>query len=274
MAKKETELAPLTEEQLAFLNESYPVSNDSQRLSLPKFGMLAKDIVEETGTGKNKKINVLQAAGAFYTERDNGEKSEDGKSIWTKDYIDGETVDVQIIYHRYQLRFFDKGLEKFISSPIYDTDTQIIPLYLDKRVIANGTEKELQNLPIYQTKTAKGKPSSSLKKMTILYVVYKGDLYQFGLSTSSGWEFSSFKKKVNPSTVVTTLSSTEETFGSNVFHKTLFDVARPISSDEFDTIRESVETIKTQVQSDAQFLLASGDAGKSEIVAEEIYKNM
>lgn len=274
MSKKEqeTELVPLSEEQLAFLNQSYPASDDNQRLSLPKFGMLAKDLVEETGTGKNKKIQVIQASGTFFTERDNGEKDEAGKSVWTKDYIDGETVDVQIVYHRYQLRFFDQSLGKFISTPIYDNPEQILPLYLDKKVIKQGTEKELQAL--YPKLTAKGKPSSDLKKLTILYVVYKGEMYQFGLSTSSGWEFSNYKKKVNPSTVITTLSSTEETFGVNTFRKTLFDIARPISADEFDTVRESVEQIKTQVQSDAQFLLASGDTSKDEIDAEDVYKNM
>jgi hypothetical protein len=274
MAKKETnkEVAVLSEEQLAFLNESYPVSTDSSRLSLPKFGMLAKDIVEETGTGKNKKIDVIQASGTFFTEKDEGETNEEGKKVWTKNFLDGETIDVQIVYHRYQLRYFDKGLEKFISSPIYDTDDQKLPLYLDKRVIATGTEKELQAL--YPAKTAKGKPTSNLKKMTILYVIYEGELYQFGLSVSSGWEFSGYKRKVNPSTVITTLSSTEETFGVNTFRKTLFDVARPINPKEFEMVKESVTTVKEQVESDAQFLLTTGEASKDEINAEEVYKNM
>lgn len=272
MSKKENELVPLSEEQLAFLNESYPASDDSQRLSLPKFGMLAKDLVEEIGTGKNKKINVIQASGTFYTERDNGEKNKEGKSVWTNDYIDSETVEVQVIYHRYQLRYFDKSLNKFISTPIYDNPDQILPLYLDKKIIKTGTEKELQAL--YPKLTAKGKPSSDLKKLTILYVVYKGELYQFGLSTSSGWEFSNYKKKVNPSTVITTLSSTEETFGVNTFRKTLFDVARPISADEFTAVKDGVEAIKTQVAVDSQFLLGSATQAQDEIDSEEAYKAM
>lgn len=263
----------LNEQQLAILNQNYPVSEDSARLSLPKFGMLAKDITEETGTGKNKKINLLQAAGTFYTEMDKGETDpETGKSIWTKDFIEGETVEVVVVYHRYQLRLYDKSLKKFISSPIYDNADQVLPLYLDKQVIKRGTEKELQAL--YPKLTQKGKPSSDLQKLTVLYVLYKGELYQFSLSTSSGWEFSSYKKKVNPSTVITTLSSTQETSGSNTYNKVMFNVARPISEDEFETVVEKQSTVRQQAEVDARFLLASPDTSRDEITQEDIYEKL
>ena len=81
MTTKKQELVPLTEEQLAVLNESFPVGDEQSRLLLPRFGMLAKDITEETGTGKNKKITVLQSAGTFYTETDKGEVDEKGKKV-------------------------------------------------------------------------------------------------------------------------------------------------------------------------------------------------
>lgn len=270
MSKKEQELAPLSEEQLALLNQSFPVSEESNRLSLPKFGMLSKDITEETGTGKNKQIKVIQAAGTFYTEKDLGETNAEGKKVWTKTFIDGETVDLQIVYYRHQLRMYDSSLEKFISTPVYDTPDQVLPLYLDKQVIKRGTEKELQAL--YPKLTLKGKPSSKLDKKTILYCIYEGELYQFELSVSSGWEFSTYKKKVNPSTVITTLSSTEEQAGSNVYRKINFNIARPISSEEFDPVKEAVEAIRTQVESDSRFLLA-GPTAQDEIDAEEMLKN-
>ena len=272
MAKKETEVATLSPEQLAELNASFPVGEESSRLSLPKFGMLSKDITEETGTGKNKQIKVIQAAGTFYTEKDLGEVNpETGKKQWTKTFIDGETVDLQIVYFRHQLRMYDSSLAKFISTPVYDTPDQVLPLYLDKQVIKRGTEKELQAL--YPKLTLKGKPSSKLDKKTILYCIYEGELYQFELSVSSGWEFSSYKKKVNPSTVVTTLSSTEEQAGSNVYRKINFNIARPISSEEFDMVKESQGTVMQQAEADSRFLLA-GPTQAEEIDAEEVYKNM
>lgn len=266
---KNKEVTVLSQEELAVLDESYPVSEGSSRLSLPKFGMLAKDVTKETGTGKNKKIEVIQASGTFYTEKDEGETNEEGKNVWTKNYLDGETLDVQVVYHRYQLRFYDKGLEKFISSPIYDTADQVLPLFLDKREIARGTEKELQAL--YPAKTAKGKPTSDLKKMTILYVIYEGEMHQFNLSVSSGWEFGKYKDKRNPSKFITTLSSTEETFGVNTFRKTLFNVARPLATqEELEEVKSFQDTVKTVVESDSRFLLASPE----EKSVEEEYDKM
>lgn len=266
------EITPLSEEQLAILNNSFPVGEESQRLSLPKFGMLSKDITEETGTGKNKKIDLIQAAGTFYTEKDLGETNAEGKKTWTKTFIDGETVDVQIVYFRHQLRMYDSSLEKFISTPVYDNADQVLPLYLDKQVIKRGTEKELQAL--YPKLTLKGKPGSKLDKKTILYVIYQNELYQFELSVSSGWEFSGYKRKVNPATVVTTLSSTEEQAGSNVYRKINFNIARPITSLEFDPVNEAVGIIKSQAENDSKFLLGSGETVKEEIDNEEVYKNL
>lgn len=246
----------LTEQQLAVLNNSYPVSEESNRLMLPRFGMLAKDIIEESGTGKNKKIKVVNAAGEFFTEQDKGETNEEGKKIWTKEFIEDETVDVVIVYHRYQLRKYDSSLEKFISSPIYDNAEQVIPLYLDKQIIKRGTEAELQKL--YPALTQKGKPTSDLKKEVILYVVYNGELHQLNLSQSSKWEFMTYKRKVNPSTVLTTLSSIEETFGTNTYRKMMFNIKRPITSEEFDAVAENQSKVKETAESDSKFLLASG----------------
>ncbi len=270
MTKKEISLA-LTPEQLEVLNGSYPVSEESGKLLLPRLGMLSKDVTSESGTGKNKKITIEQVGGTFYTETDKGETNAEGKKIWTKEYIDGETLDVNIIFHRYQLRKFDASLEKFISSPIYDNADQVIPLFLDKQQIKKGTEKELQNL--YPALTAKGRTSSDLKKEVILYVVYEGTLYQLNLSQSSKWEFMSYKKQVNPSTVITTLSSTEETFGTNTYRKMMFNIKRPITSEEFDLVNENQSTVKSQVENDSRFLLQSGENAVAEIEAEKVFES-
>lgn len=252
----------LTETQLATLNELYPVSDESNRLTLPRFGMLSKDIVKEEGTGKKKKIEVVQAAGTFFTESDEGEINEDGKKVWTKRFIEGEEVDVQIIYHRRQLRKFDSSLEKFISSPIFDNGEQQICLYLDKQVIKRGTQKELQAL--YPALTQKGKPTSDLKEEVILYVIYEGVLYQANISQSSKWEFKSYSKTVNPSAVITTLSSKEETFGKNTYRKIIFTKKRMINNEEFQPVSENQKIIKEQVESDSKFYLQSGETSKAE----------
>lgn len=247
----------ITEEQLAVLNESYPVSEPS-RVQLPRFGMLSKDITETLGTGKTKKIKVINAAGEFFTESDEGEVDEDGKKVWTKKFIEGDTVDVQIVYHRRQLRMYDSSLEKFYSTPIFDNGDQVIPLYLDKQVVKKGTQKELQAM--WPALTQKGKPSSKLKEDTILFIVYEGVLYQCGLSQSSKWEFKTYAKSVNPSTVITTLGSVEETFGENTYRKMTFTNKRLIDQDEFELVNENQTVLKDQVESDKKFYLASGNS--------------
>jgi hypothetical protein len=131
MAKKTNELSA---EQLAILDQGFPVANEnSNSLILPRLGMLSKDITEETGTGKLKKIKVIEAAGTFFTERDMDEVDEEtGKKKWTREYIDGSEIDAIIVFHRRQLRMYDSSLEKFYSTPIFDTADQVVPLYLDK----------------------------------------------------------------------------------------------------------------------------------------------
>ena len=259
----------LTEAQLAILNSSYPVSEDSStRLILPRFGILSKDIVETTGTGKNKKVKIIEAAGTFYTERDLGETNEEGKKVWTKEFIAGETVDVTIVYHRRQLRKYDDSLGKFISSPIFDNATQPICLFLDKQIIKRGTQAELQ--ACYPALTTKGKPTSDLKEETILYVVYKGEMYQMNISQSSKWEFKSYAKTCNPSAVVTTLGSIEDTFGSNTFRKLTFKNKRPIDADEFDTVVESQTKVKEVVASDEQYFLGGGADAKADAKMEAL----
>lgn len=107
--------------------------------------------------------------------------------------------------------------------------------------------------------TQKGKPTSDLKKYTIIYCLYKDETYQFNLGVSSGWAFSKYKTQVNPSAVVTTLGSSEETFGTNTYRKVTFTKGRMISPEEFNTVAENQTTLKQTVENDERFLLSSGE---------------
>ena len=248
-------------EDLAVLDNAYPVVEESNRLNLPRFGMLSKDIVEESGKGKNKTIKVIEAAGTFFVEKDNGEVDpKTGKKVWAKEFI-GDKADVIIAFERKQLRKFDSSLEKFISSPIYDNGEQIIPLYLDKQIIKRGTAKELQAL--YPKLTQKGKPSSDLKEETILYVIYSGELHQCTLTQSSKWAFKDYKKSLNPDNptkVLTSLGSVEETFGENTYSKMTFAKSRYITKDELDIVLESNSLLKEKAEADNKYFLANVNA--------------
>ena len=266
--KMKKEIKVLSPEELAVLDESYPMSEESNKLTLPRLGMLSKDIIEETGKGKAKVMKVIESAGTFYTESDEGEVNEKtGKKQWTKKFL-GEDIDGIISYERKQLRKYDSSLKKFISSPLYDSNDQVLPLYLDKQIIKKGTASELQAL--YPALTQKGKPTSDLKEETILFVIYEGQLYQMSLSQSSKWAFKDYKKGINPSKVVTKLSSTEETFGTNTYRKISFVDERYITQEELDLVNESQGTLKEKVESDAQYFLSQANGKDFDSEVKEI----
>lgn len=265
MAKKINEI---TEEQLAILGDAYPIIDDVSRQTFPRLGVIAEDITEETGTGKNKKIKVIQSAGTFYTEKDEGETDKDGKKKWTKNFLDAESIDAIIAYHRYQLKIYDKSLKKYISSPIYDRPEQILPLYLDRQVIKRGTEKELQSL--YPELTLKGKPTTGLKKQMVLYVIMNGEMYQMETNQSSQYSFKDYKKTVNIPAVVTSIGSTAELAGGTKYRKLNFKMKRAINSEEFETIVENQTLLKDQVENDNTRFLAAPKEDTSEKEMDEI----
>ena len=270
MAKKTKELS---EDQLATLNESYPVAVDENRLTLPRLGMLSKDITEETGKGKTKKIKVIEAAGSFFTESDEGEVNEEtGKKVWTKKFIEGDSIEVVIVYHRRQLRRYDQGLEKFYSTPIYDTSDQVIPLYLDGKVVKTGNQADLQAM--FPAVTAKGKATSDLKEECILYAIYEGELHQVNISQSSKWEFKTYSRNLNPSALVTEIGSVEAEFGSNVFHKMTFSNVRKINAEEFELVSDGQNSVKEEAENSAQYILESGKKNEDEAEAEKDYNNI
>ncbi len=263
----------LTSEELAVFESSFPVSDENNQLTLPRFGMRSKDLTEEKGTGKNKKITVVQAAGTFYTEKDLGETIEVGegknkkvKKVWTKEYLKDEDVDVIICFFRKQLKKFDSSLNKWISSSVFDTKDQVISLFLDKQVIKKGTQDFLQSC--YPALSQKGKKTSDLKEFTILFIVHNGELHQMELSQSSKWAFKDYKKTLDPSKVMTTLGSVEDTFGTNTFRKTTFTNKRNVTQDEWDIVQEFQTLLKEKVESDASYFLANAetkqiDSGKA-----------
>lgn len=245
-----TELSTtISAEQLAELKALNPQGDSFQRINVPRLGMLAKDLTEETGTGKSKKIDVIQPAGAFYIERET--TNEDGERVWEKEFIDGETIDVLVAFNRKQLSMWDDGAKVFTNSPIYDEDTQVIPLWEGGKEIAKATPKELQEM--YPALTAKGKPTSKLKEVKILYVIYKDEVYQMNLSQSSKYEFLTYVKGVHPSTVVTVIGSKEQTHGSNTYNVMTFKNAGTVNMEQYEAIKSTATMIKEAIEAEKAY---------------------
>jgi len=231
----------ISAEELAMLKDSYPVEQGLSRIMLPRLEFVSQD--QKEGKGKSMKVTV--EAGTFFTSNQSDEVDEDGKKVWEKDEI-GKEVKVIILYERKQLKFYDG--EGYVSSPIYDTDDQVIPLFKDKAEIDRGTPAELKARPQYQGKSAKGKDISKLEENKVLYVLYKDELYQLSIRGTSMYAFRDYKKTVTPNAVVTTLNSVPKENGSTAWNQITYTEDRIINGTELPLVMESIAKIKTAVE--------------------------
>lgn len=256
MAKKETALmVQASETQLAELAQAFPQEASFTRIQVPRLGMLATDKTQTDKVNGKKVINVIASAGTFFIEKESDEEvtREDGTKgkEWTKDYLDEENPEVIIVFQRKQLRYYDNKEEKFTSSPIFDRDDEIVPLFKDRKKVASGTVAELKAL--YPGFTKAGKPTSLLKEEKILYVIKDGELFQMNIGGSHLWSFQSYCKKVAPPTVVTMLGSTEEVKGDNEWNKMSFEPVRLINMGEYELVKEKLAEIISAIQSEKDY---------------------
>ena len=250
--KKTTALSTeVSSETLAALSADYPVEAGAQRIMLPRLGFVSQDKTEEVKdpkTGK-KKINIVTEAGTFFTEVESDETDSEGKKVWTRSEIGTEVKDVVIIFQRKQLRYFDSTTQEFTSSPVYDNDTEIVPLFCNKAQVHRGTPEELRKLPQFQV-TENGKTKTKLEDNRILYVLLDGIVYQMNLRGSSMWAFRSWARKVLPPSVLVTLNSESKTAGSNNWNQMTFTVQRKLTESEGQDILAKVQDIKATIQAE------------------------
>lgn len=241
MKKKEL-MTQATEQQLATLKEEYPKEQTFQRILLPRITFLSQDKTE----GKGKNLQVIGEAGTFHTEK----PGTDGE--WEKEEI-GKEIEVRIIYHRRQLRYWDAKNESYINSPIYDTDEDIVPLFQEKKEIDRGTQKELQAK--YPPK--EGRKTSALEDERALYVLYEGEMYQMSVKGASKWAFFSYVRKINPATVVTHITSEEKESGSVGWNQMLFTSLRGITGEEAQDTILCVHELKTAIAAEKAYYAAN-----------------
>lgn len=239
----------LSAEQMEMLENSYPVESTFNRILLPRLGMVSQDVTE----GKGKAMKVVTEAGTFFTELQTDEIDEDtGKKVWTKTEL-GTEIEGIILYERKQLRFYDSANENYTSSPIYDSEDQVVLLFCDKQEVARGTPAELKALPQFQGLTAKGKATSKLEENRILYVLMDEVVYQMTLRGSSMYSFLNYKKEVKPNTVVTKMGSEAKENGAIAWNQMTFEAVRAIASKEFDVVMGHITEITNAVKMEQAF---------------------
>lgn len=257
------EIAILDEHALAELKASFPVEAGFTRVFLPRLGMNSQDKFE----GKGKSAKLVKEAGQFFKEVQTDEVDEEGKKVWNKEDL-GTEIEGIILYQRKQLRMFDEATEKYTSSPIYDSEDDVVPLFCDKKEVAKGTPAELKAM--YKFLDKDGKEKSKLEDNRILYVLMNGDVYQMNLRGSSMYSWLTYARKVSPPTVVTAFGSEAKEKGSINWNQMTFTPKRGISPEELNVVMEKVSEIKQGIEAEKNYYSKNS---KDEIDAEQALKD-
>lgn len=250
MTKKEKSTALATvpsTEALAELRDAFPAEQGFTRIQLPRLGMFAQDQTE----GKGKAMKVTTEAGTFFTDKQTEEEDDDGKKIWEKEEI-GTEIEGIIFFQRKQLRSYDETTETYTSSPVYDTEDQVIPLFTNKAEVARGTPAELKARPEYQYEKD-GKIKSKLEDNRILYVLYEGEVYQMNLRGSSMYSYMTYARKVLPPSVLTVMSSEAKEKGSIAWNQMTFTEKRKLSAKEVEEVTEKLKEVQEGVKLEKDF---------------------
>jgi hypothetical protein len=255
-AKKEQGLTvPAPESALDLLRAEYPTEATFNRILLPRLGLVSQDVTE----GKGKNMKVVTEAGTFFIERPTEEKDEDGKAIWDREEIGTEAEGI-ILFQRKQLRYYDEDTEEYTSSPVYDNDDEVVPLFRDKKEVDRGTPKDLQAKFAYTDE--KGKSKTKLENNRILYVLYGDEVFQLNLRGTSMFSFFGYARKVTPNTVVTHFSSEGQEKGDIAWNRMEFEAVRQITKDEAETVLEKIKEIKAGIAAEKGFAATKSQADK------------
>lgn len=244
MAKKEV-MNIVDEETLALLAESYPLEVGINKISLPRINFWSQDKFE----GKGKSAKLVKEAGIFLLEKQGDEVDANGKKVWTVTQL-GTEIDAIILYERKQLRLYDEDTEQYTSSPIYDNDDEILPLWCDKKEVARATPGELKAK--YQFVDKEGKTQSKIEDNKVLYIEYEGEAYQMTLRGSSMYSFKKFSKATIPPAVLTNLSSIPRVRGTNSWNMITFTPKRNLTKEEAIDILNKVKDIKFAIAAEKQ----------------------
>lgn len=254
-----------SDDALAALKSEYPTEATFSRKVLPRLGMISQDVME----GKGKAMKVVTEAGTFFTEVETDEiDPETKKKIWEKEEL-GDEIEGIILYQRKQLRYYDEANETYESTPVYDDENDILPLFSNKKEIDRGTAAELQSRPRFAGLTAKGKPKSKLEDNRILYVLYKGDIYQFNVRGTSMYAYKQYcrdlaAQNLSPNTQMTTFNSEARENGSTRWNQTTFVSARTITKEEASDVIEKVREIKEGIAVEKAFYASKTAAGPTQ----------
>lgn len=252
MATKGKEVVTvLSDEQAAALLDLFPVEQSFVRVQLPRFGMVSQDKFE----GKGKLAKLVAEAGMFFTEHQGEELDPStGKKLWERVEL-GTQVEGIVIFQRKQLRMYDESTQKYTSSPIYDSNDELVSIFCDRQKIATDTPENLKKM--YPGVSRTGKAISNLQEDRILYVLLHDDeeqkVYQLNLHGTSMYAFLDYARKNPVPTFLTSFSSEPKENGSTNWNQMTFVPYRKITPEEASAVLEKVGEIKAGIAAEKAY---------------------
>ena len=245
-----------SEEALAALRNSFPVEQGFTRIMLPRLTFKSQNVTE----GKGKNMQVVIEAGSFLEERETEEVNDDGKKVWSKTDL-GTEIEGTVVFQRKQLRYFDEATEEFVSSPIYDNDDEIVPLFRNKKEEHRGTPAELKALFQYTAKD--GKVKTNLEDNRVLFILKDGELFQLNLRGSSMYSFMKFTRDMKntpiPSLFLKFNSQPMEK-GSIEWNQMTFTPVRNLSAEEVTVVLNHINEIREGIAQEKAYFAAQAVA--------------
>lgn len=240
-------------EALNALAQAFPTDPGFNRIMLPRLTFKSQDVTE----GKGKNMKVVMEAGTFIEERETDELNEEGKKVWSKEDL-GTEIEGVIIFQRKQLRYFDEATEEYTSSPAYDGDEEVVPLFTNKKEIAKGTPKELKEK--YQYTDKDGKIKSRLEENRLLFILKGDELFQLNLRGSSMYSFLGYARKTLVPSVLTVMNSEPKEKGSIEWNQMTFTPKRTLGADEVATVLEKIDEIKRSIMEEKAYFASQNAA--------------
>ncbi len=235
------------------LANMFPTDPGYTRTLLPRLTFVSQDKTE----GKGKNMKVIMEAGTFVEERETDELNDDGKKIWSKTEL-GLAIEGIILYQRKQLRYYDEATEEFTSSPIFDTDDEIVPLFCNKVEKHRGTPAELKTK--FQYTAPDGKVKSKLEENRVLYILKDGEIFQLNLRGSSMYSFLGYTRKTLCPSVLTHMASEPKEKGSIEWNQMTFTPVRVLTQTEVNEVVNYIESIRNGIAEEKAYFAGQAPA--------------
>lgn len=251
-----TSTAVVTEastEALAALAAMFPQADVINRVQFPKLVFKSQTVLDED------EETVLVKAGTFFVECPSEEVDEEGKKTWDKVEL-GKELEGHIILHRKRLQYWDSKANEFTSSPIYDNNTDVIPLFKSGEFVTEGTPAELKKLypemkEFENKKTGEKelKEVSKLRDATVLYILVGGELLELTIAGTSRYSWLDYLKSTAVPTVITTINSTPQKQGSTKWNQMTFKAGRTPTADEANLALATLAELQEGIQAEKDF---------------------